>query len=254
MQKKETEWVPTPTFLYRNYLYKKFSQSLPRDSFFLDVGAGNGEFVKYLINQGFHGESIDISKEAVQIVRKQLKGINRVNVKLADIFTYKTKVKYDVIFCFEALEHIENDQLAMKKIYQLLKPGGIFMMSVPAHMSKWDKMDEIKGHFRRYEKKELRKKLTNTGFTVLRIVCYGFPFLNIVRQITKKGDFITSSTLENSKSEKTKESSIQQEYNPKLKNIIANPIILYPLFKIMDLFIDGDLGFGLVAVAKKISD
>lgn len=246
-------WVPTPTFLYRNYLYKKFSQVLDKNSYFLDVGAGNGEFVKYLLKQGFKGDYIDISEEAVKIARGQLNGAKGINIKQADIFTFKSNKKYDVIFSFETLEHIKNDQLAMKKIYQLLKPGGTFLMSIPAHMSEWDKMDEIKGHFRRYERKELKEKLEKAGFLVETILSYGFPFLWILRRITKTGRLIKSFSKNLSKDAKTKESSIQQEYDPRLKSLVTSPLILYPMFKIMDLFIKTDLGFGYIALSKKKS-
>lgn len=250
-KKKRIVWVPTPTFLYRNYFYKKFSKILTKDDYFLEVGAGNGEFVKYLLNRGLQGDSIDISKEAVKFMRQRLQGIKGINIRKADIFTYQSPKKYNAIFCFETLEHIEDDVGALKKIHQLLKFNGVFMMSVPAHMSEWDKMDEIKGHYRRYEKKELLRKLKKAGFVTKTFINYGFPFLWILRRITKTGRLITSYSRELGKDAKTRESSIQQEYHPRLKFLVANPLILYPMFKVMDLFIQTDLGFGYIVVADK---
>jgi len=247
MRRQKIIWVPTPTFLYRNYHYKRLVKGLSKDSFFLDVGSGNGEFVKFLLDKGFCGEAIDISHEAVWFFKKQLGRAKGIKIIQGDVFKYKPAKKYDVVFCFETLEHIKDDAGAIKKIYSFLRPGGMILISVPAHMSEWDKMDEIKGHYRRYEKKEVFQKLRQAGFQKVKVFDYGFPFLWILRRITKTGKLITFFGQEKDKESRSEESSIQQEYNPKLKPIVANPLILYPMFKIMDLFIGTDLGFGYIA-------
>jgi ubiquinone/menaquinone biosynthesis C-methylase UbiE len=39
--------------------------------------------------------------------------------------------KFDVIICNHVLEHIENDKLAMKELFRVLKPGGWAVLLVP---------------------------------------------------------------------------------------------------------------------------
>ncbi len=251
MTKKNISWTPTPTFLYRNYLYRNIAKSLPKDSFFLDVGAGNGDFLRALSTLGFHGESIDVSRDAVFFARQHLGRAKGITIKLGDIFTYKPKRKYDVVFCFEALEHIRDDTGAMRKIFNLLRPGGVFVLSIPAHKSLWSTIDTMKGHYRRYEKVELKEKLEKTGFRVTSLYTYGFPFLSLLRRLSNSGKFVKSSTQHLDKDARGRESSIQEEYSPKLKLLATNPLLLYPLFRIMDLFTRTDLGFGYLAMAVK---
>ncbi|RXJ01769.1 class I SAM-dependent methyltransferase [Anaerobacillus alkaliphilus] len=38
---------------------------------------------------------------------------------------------FDVIMSFETIEHVEDDQLFMKNMYSLLKPGGTLILSTP---------------------------------------------------------------------------------------------------------------------------
>ena len=243
-------WTPTPTFLYRNYLYKKIISRLPKNSFFLDVGTGNGVLLNYLVRAGFKGEAIDISTEAIEFARIQLEEKNKKIIKFADLLQYKPKKLYDVVLCFETLEHIKDDTLAMKKIYELLKPGGMFILSVPAHESKWGTIDRLKGHFRRYEKNDLIEKLLASGFQMQEIYSYGFPLLSSVRKISSSGKLLKSKSKQKDVRSRTKESSIEQEYNPKFKFLMKEFLFL-PLFKFMDLFLRSDLGIGYIAVGKK---
>lgn len=247
----DIDWTPTPTFLYRNYLYRKMASELPMKSSFLDIGCGNGVFLNYLMELGFAGEAIDISQEAIDFAKKQLKNPEAIKIKLIDLFKYKPAQKYDVVFCFETLEHIGKDKEAIKKIFNLLKPGGYFVSSVPAHKSGWSKLDELKGHYRRYEKKELKEKISSAGFRVQDVYSYGFPILSVLRKISSSGKLLRSKSKNQGKVKKTKESSIEQEYNPKLQFLAKNKFLMYPLFKIMDLFLKTDLGFGYLAVAQK---
>ncbi len=39
--------------------------------------------------------------------------------------------QYDIIICYHVLEHIENDQKAMKELYRITKPGGICIIQTP---------------------------------------------------------------------------------------------------------------------------
>jgi len=250
-RKQKTTWVPTPTFLYRNYRYRRLIGSVDKDSYFLDVGPGNGDFVKYLVKKGFSGETIDISQKSIEDLKRDLGNNSNVVIKKDSIFTYKPKKKYDIISAFEVLEHIKDDVGAIRRIYSLLTPGGRFLVSIPARMKEWTNIDVIKGHYRRYEKDELYKKLKSAGFRKIRIVDYGFPLLTILRRISKQGKHIVTYTQGSDKQVRGMESGIQQEYPPFLRPIVTFPLFTYPLFFVMDLFVNSGLGFGFIATAEK---
>jgi SAM-dependent methyltransferase len=110
---------------------------------------------------------------------------------------------FDLICMFDVLEHVEDDRAALRKIYELLKPGGYFVMTVPAYQWMWSRHDEYLHHFRRYTRPVLAKKLGQAGFSMQRASYTNmllFPAALIVRfmdKLTKKGgaDASTGSKL-----------------------------------------------------------
>jgi SAM-dependent methyltransferase len=59
---------------------------------------------------------------------------------------------FDLIGSFDVIEHIEDDRAALAGIARCLKPGGKFVMTVPAHQWMWSAHDVVNHHQRRYSK------------------------------------------------------------------------------------------------------
>lgn len=81
----------------------------------------------------------------------------------------------DLIGAFDVLEHIPEDEAVLAEIRRMLKPGGIFIATVPQHPWAWSTTDDLAHHQRRYRIGELARKATaaglepvyQTSFTVL---------------------------------------------------------------------------------------
>lgn len=73
----------------------------------------------------------------------------------------------DAIYSINVLEHIEDDESALRDIYSKLKPSGKVFIYVPAFQILYSSMDRKVGHYRRYRKQELREKLARAGLEVL---------------------------------------------------------------------------------------
>lgn len=72
----------------------------------------------------------------------------------------------DVIFSSNVLEHIEDDEAALRILYKKLKPGGIAAFWVPAFQCLWTPMDDKVEHYRRYTKKSMEDVFTKAGFRI----------------------------------------------------------------------------------------
>jgi SAM-dependent methyltransferase len=98
--------------------------------------------------------------------------------------------EFDTVCLFDVLEHIENDNKALKNLSKMLKNNGNAVFTVPSHMWLWNRDDAKAGHKIRYTKKELILKLEDNGFEVLNARYF---FINIVpllflRRVLNKDD------------------------------------------------------------------
>ena len=107
----------------------------------------------------------------------------------------------DSVICFNVLEHIEQDEKALKNIFDLLEPGGRLLLLVPSHPWLYGTLDQHLGHYRRYGKKELKNKLETLGFKVIflkyfnRIGIWEW-FLNSKILRKKKASFLSIKNLQ----------------------------------------------------------
>jgi len=81
----------------------------------------------------------------------------------------KLKEKVDTITTIDVLEHIKDDKLQVKKIYEYMDKGGQLIIIVPALKFLYGERDKKFGHYRRYSKKELYQKLSRQGFKIQHI-------------------------------------------------------------------------------------
>jgi SAM-dependent methyltransferase len=72
----------------------------------------------------------------------------------------------DLVVAYDVLEHIEDDAAAAKGVFELLRPGGLFLVAVPCDMKLWSAHDVAVNHVRRYSRPELLSLLTGAGFEI----------------------------------------------------------------------------------------
>lgn len=72
------------------------------------------------------------------------------------------------VYTSNVLEHIEQDSLAIKSIFDILEHHGKLAIYVPALMCLYSEHDKAVGHYRRYSKQELIRKVQAAGFSVLK--------------------------------------------------------------------------------------
>ena len=144
---------------YNKHLLSLVLSNAKKDELIVDLGSGIGTFAIELVKNGFSVRCVEPdSKQAAVIsaagldVSKSLDGIEDETV--------------DYVYSLNVLEHIEDDMAILRQINRKLKFGGKVLIYVPAFQTLYSSMDKKVGHYRRYIKSDLIKKLELANFSI----------------------------------------------------------------------------------------
>jgi SAM-dependent methyltransferase len=94
----------------------------------LDLGCSSGSFLASLKKPDWIPFGIEMSEDVAQFARKR----SGAEVFVGDILQARFQEgSFDVITCFDVLEHVYEPRKVLERVYHWLKPGGIFYILVP---------------------------------------------------------------------------------------------------------------------------
>ncbi|MGB9621256.1 MAG: class I SAM-dependent methyltransferase [Brevinematia bacterium] len=143
----------------------------------LDIGCGIGVFLEVAKERGFDVKGIDINKDIIYVVNPDI----RENIEIVDIMDFNTDEKFDVISMWFVLEHIPYVEEVIKKVWNLLKYGGVFALSTPngfgassRYNLSWYLSVFPEDHLYEFSQKGISYLLRRNNFVIRRIVNTGF--------------------------------------------------------------------------------
>jgi 2-polyprenyl-3-methyl-5-hydroxy-6-metoxy-1,4-benzoquinol methylase len=93
----------------------------------LDVGCGNGEFLKLAASCGWSVSGIDLDEQAVSVCTGQDLDVRRGSIDSLD----DKKDAFDYITVSHVLEHVADPNRLLASCYRLLRPGGCLWIETP---------------------------------------------------------------------------------------------------------------------------
>jgi SAM-dependent methyltransferase len=135
----------------------------------LEVGAGHGTFTGLLSMSSARVVATDASERCAGILRTRFTGDPRVTVLQGGIATAAGLPPFDSVVLMNVLEHIEDDDGALRELSATLKPGGRLVLWVPAFALLYSDFDRRIGHYRRYRMAGLKAQLSSAGYEVTDI-------------------------------------------------------------------------------------
>ncbi len=140
-----------------------------------DAGAGYGQYSYWL--SGFSPKwkvtAIDVKEEQVADCNGFFQAIGRPQVKfeVGDVTKYTQPNTFDLVVCVDVMEHILEDEAALRCYSESLKPGGMLIISTPSDQGGSDVHDEGEGSFIEehvrdgYNLEDLKAKALRNGFS-----------------------------------------------------------------------------------------
>ena len=166
---------------------KKITLLFPGEANFLDAGSGLGQYTwgTSRMNKGWTIKGLDINSQHVEDCTRFFKkaGLSeRVSFQTADLISFSERDRYDIILSVDVMEHIKEDEVVFKNLYNSLKKNGLILISTPSDQGGSDVHDDnessfIDEHVRNgYGIGEITEKLTSAGFRNIKATyTYGKP-------------------------------------------------------------------------------
>lgn len=164
--------------------FRSFAEpEINKDRFnILDFGAGSGALAQiWLDDYMVKPDCVEIDPDLIKILKEK-------NFKVfSDLNGLGSKYSY--IYSSNVLEHIKDDKEVLVQLFDKLEAGGKLAIYVPAFSILFSSLDYKVGHFRRYTKKEIRKKIESSGFKIQEIrYCDSLGFIGTLILKTLKID------------------------------------------------------------------
>jgi SAM-dependent methyltransferase len=150
---------------YASWIFELIAPHLGADV--LEVGAGHGTFTEMLVRRATRVVASDISERCVSRLSERFSGTRSVHILHGSVDEAAALGPFDSVIMINVLEHIEDDNGALREIGdRLLRPGGRIVLWVPAFALLYSDFDRKIGHYRRYRGPGLRAQLEQAGYQI----------------------------------------------------------------------------------------
>ncbi len=165
--------------LYRDYVearemklehfQHRLEQLLPRvrQGRLLDIGCSCGYFMEVAAASGFEVEGLEFSRAAIAAADPSV----RPHISCSSVDAFTSSQSYDLITAFDLIEHVPRPKDFLRKIRNLVAPGGCLVMTTPdaGHFlrqvmgSSWPMLQPMQ-HLTIFSRRGMRLALEEAGF------------------------------------------------------------------------------------------
>lgn len=127
----------------------------------VDYGCGTGSIAARLRALGFRAVGADVHEDMLAACHRR--GLPTIDLGRETI----PPGSCDGILACDVLEHAEDDLALLRTLRGALRPGGLFLGTVPAYEFLWSGEDHVSNHFRRYTRSALGRALRSAGYELV---------------------------------------------------------------------------------------
>jgi len=152
----------------------------------LDIGCGVGELIDVFKDNGWDSDVVELNPAAIEWLEKKGHNVNKVHFE-----DFNTEKKYDLVMAWNVIEHVLDPKKFVKKAFELLKPGGLFVSEVPhgnsllidyCRKTNKDPLRILQGeqHIMLYSKKAYEELHVKAGFKKIFVKTNGLDYGTIL--------------------------------------------------------------------------
>jgi ubiquinone/menaquinone biosynthesis C-methylase UbiE len=147
-------------YVYQRHLfaYAEAAQEPLSGQQVLELGCGEGYGMKMLSPQTAYYLAVDKKKPDDRFFNDNI-GFR--HCRLPHLSGIDDR-SFDMVICFQVIEHIRNDTALLREIKRVLRPGGKLLLTTPNKLSS---LSRNPFHIREYLPQEMDRLLTSAGFS-----------------------------------------------------------------------------------------
>lgn len=136
-----------------------------------DIGAAGGGNTRVLVEHGWRAAAVEYGAEGAEVAHSR-----GLQVLQADATRFPLATdSLDLVTALDVLEHIPDDDAAVREIRRVLRPGGQAIIAVPCDPRLWSAHDDAVSHVRRYTYETLRGVFERNGMDIVE--CWSWMVL-----------------------------------------------------------------------------
>ncbi len=152
-------------FLHRKKIINKiFARYAKKHEKIIEIGAGTGNITRMFLSNGY--KNVCLGEMHVNGL-EYAKTYGLSELYQFDLLKTPFTGHFDIVCLFDVIEHIDNDELAIKQASHMLKKGGKIFITVPLHQWLWNNIDFNSGHKRRYSEQGIKNLLSGADLTLV---------------------------------------------------------------------------------------
>lgn len=174
----------------------------PNNSLVLDICSRTGNGSKYYAGfyPGWSFIGMDVSKRMIKIAKDVT---DEAKVKFEgryfDSFPLPTEGgKFDVVLCYESLEHFPDPEAFIKEISEYMKPGAVMLLTTPSKWWVWPhilapilNLHHSEGPHNMVPMRKIKRYMKKAGFKILHVettilIPFGPKWLNKISEFFEK--------------------------------------------------------------------
>jgi len=128
----------------------------------IDIGAAGGGNTMVLRDAGWQATALEYGQDGAEVAHERGLPVLRSDATSLPL----AEDSQDLVVAFDILEHLHDDDAAVREVHRVLKPTGTYLVAVPADPRLWSAHDVAVDHVRRYTRPELLALLERGGFQI----------------------------------------------------------------------------------------
>jgi SAM-dependent methyltransferase len=147
----------------------------------LDAGCGWGVTLEALESRGYRASGLDISRPVLERLDRPDRRLIEADLTQLSAGLRPACPEFDAILALDVIEHLDDDGGAVAALGELVRPGGLVVVSVPALPELFGEFDRVQGHRRRYRPDDLRAAFAASALGIEQIFWWGGWLLPLLR-------------------------------------------------------------------------